>query len=88
MEETEQMTFFKRHKLKVEVLGWIGSILILIPYMFSERLDNITDAVMNVSGASAVLVSCIPKKAWQPIILNSVWIITTIYNFSLQINET
>jgi hypothetical protein len=56
--------------------------------MFSERLDNITDAVMNVSGASAVLVSCIPKKAWQPIILNSVWIITTIYNFSLQINET
>jgi len=88
MEEIERPTFYKRHKLKVEILGWIGSVLILIPYMFSERLGNITDTVMNVSGASAVLVSCIPKKAWQSIILNSVWIITTIYNFSLQINET
>ncbi len=81
MEEIERPTFYKRHKLKVEILGWIGSVFVLIPYMIPERLNQITDVSMNTVGSSLIICTCAPKKAWQPVILNFLWIGATLYNF-------
>jgi len=81
MDENESPTFFERHKLKVEILGWGGSVLVLIPYMFPSDLGQISHVSMNTIGSGLIICACAPKKAWQPVILNSLWIGATLYNF-------
>ena len=74
-------TCLERYKLTIEVTGWLGCCAILISYVGKDRYEETLDAALNIGGSGALLVSCIPKKAWQPIFVNSVWIIATIYNF-------
>ena len=78
-EESPKKTCLERYKLTIEISGWLGCCAILASYVGKGRFEETLDATLNIGGA--LLVSCIPKKAWQPIFVNSVWIIATIYNF-------
>ena len=75
------MTCLERYKLTIEITGWLGCCAILISYVGKDSIHKTLDFWLNVGGSSSILVSCIPKKVWQPIFINSAWIIATIYNF-------
>jgi len=53
----------------------------IIAYIGKDSIEENLDVALNIGGSGALLLSCIPKKAWQPILVNSVWILATIYNF-------
>ena len=62
-----------------EFAGWIGSGCVLIAYAFP--LDPLQDFLLNVFGASSLAIICFRKKAYQPLMLNSVWIIAALYKY-------
>jgi len=70
-EESPKKTCLERHKLMIEITGWLGCCAILISYVGKDSIHKTLDFWLNVGGSSSILVSCIPKK----------WIIATIYNF-------
>ena len=80
-EESPKKTCLERHKLTIEITGWLGCCAILISYVGKDSIHKNLDFWLNVGGSSSILVSCIPKKVWQPIFINGAWIIATIYNF-------
>jgi len=62
-----------------EGVGWIGSILVLIPYVvpFSKTIDF----VFNTMGASGLFVVCVTSKQYQSIVINAAWILGGIYKY-------
>ena len=71
----------KYQKYIIEGLAWTGSGLILTAYVNS--LERTTDFLFNTLGAAGVLVVCIKKQAFQPIVLNAAWIIGGCYKYFL-----
>ena len=61
-----------------DIIGWIGSLIVLIAYI-SHKNDIITDTnildIMNITGSTCVGYVCYLRKAWQPLFLNSAWLI-------------
>jgi hypothetical protein len=62
-----------------EFIGWGGSILVLIAYIVP--IKNFTYFMFNILGAFGLIISCINKKAYQPIVVNIIWIIGTFYKY-------
>ena len=62
-----------------EGVGWIGSILVLIPYV--SPLDKTTDFILNTLGASGLFIVCLTSKQHQSVIINAAWIIGGIYKY-------
>ena len=62
-----------------EGVGWIGSILVLIPYVFPFSKTN--DFILNTMGASGLLVVCVSSKQYQSIVINAAWIVGGIYKY-------
>jgi hypothetical protein len=62
-----------------EGVGWIGSVLVLIPYVvpFSKTIDFI----LNTLGASGLFVVCVTSKQYQSVVINAAWIVGGIYKF-------
>jgi hypothetical protein len=71
----------KYQKYIIEGLAWTGSVLILTAYVSS--LERTTDFLFNTLGAAGVIVVCIKKRAFQPIVLNAAWIIGGCYKYFL-----
>ena len=69
----------KLTKFILEGLGWMGSILVLCPYVMSLERD--LDFILNTLGASGLLIVCIKSKQYQSIVINSAWIIGGIYKY-------
>lgn len=63
----------------LEGVGWVGSILVLIPYVISFSKTN--DFVLNTTGASGLLVVCVSSKQYQSIVINAAWIVGGIYKY-------
>ena len=63
----------------LEGVGWIGSILVLIPYVIT--LNKTTDFILNTVGASGLLIVCATSKQYQSIVINAAWIIGGIYKY-------
>ncbi len=65
--------------LAVEIVGWVGVILILTSYGLNSLglLDATTPLYpsLNLCGAIGIVISSAYKKDTQPILLNAVWII-------------
>jgi hypothetical protein len=63
----------------IEGVGWIGSILVLIPYVvpFSKTIDF----VLNTMGASGLFVVCVTSNQYQSIVINAAWILGGIYKY-------
>ena len=71
---------YKKYKFYLlEGVGWIGSILVLIPYVIT--LNKMTDFILNTIGASGLLIICVTSKQYQSIVINAAWIIGGIYKY-------
>ena len=71
----------KYQKYIIEGFAWFGSVLIWTAYVSS--LERTTDFLFNTLGAAGVIVVCIKKRAFQPIVLNAAWIIGGCYKYFL-----
>jgi hypothetical protein len=63
----------------LEGVGWIGSILVLIPYVVHFSKTN--DFVLNTTGASGLFIVCVTSKQYQSIVINAAWIVGGIYKY-------
>jgi hypothetical protein len=66
-------------KFILEGIGWIGSILVLCPYIIHFEIT--TDFILNTVGATGLLIVCIKSKQFQSIVINTAWIIGGIYKY-------
>jgi hypothetical protein len=62
-----------------EGVGWIGSVLVLIPYVVP--FNKTIDFVLNTLGASGLFVVCVTSKQYQSVVINAAWIIGGIYKY-------
>jgi hypothetical protein len=62
-----------------EGVGWIGSVLVLIPYVIP--LDKKVDFVLNTLGASGLFIVCLTSRQYQSIIINATWVIGGFYKY-------
>jgi len=62
-----------------EGVGWVGSILVLIPYV--SPFSNTIDFILNTLGASGLFVVCVASKQYQSIVINAAWIVGGIYKY-------
>jgi hypothetical protein len=66
-------------KIFSEAIGWIGISLILIAYalnMFEVMtVNSVMYLLMNIVGSVGVVYISLKKKAYQPEVLNIVWIL-------------
>jgi hypothetical protein len=62
-----------------EGVGWIGSVLVLIPYVIP--LDKTVDFVLNTLGASGLFIVCLTSRQYQSVIINSAWVIGGFYKY-------
>jgi hypothetical protein len=69
----------KNIKIILEIIGWIGSLSVLIPYVIP--LEKKLDFILNTVGASGLLIICIKSRQYQSIIINAAWVIGGIYKY-------
>lgn len=69
----------KCKKYVSECVGWIGSVLVFIPYVVT--LDKTTDFALNTTGASGLLIVCATSKQYQSIVINAAWIVGGFYKY-------
>jgi hypothetical protein len=74
------MNRYQKCKLyAINGVGWIGSVLVLIPYVVP--LDKTTDFVLNTLGASGLFIVCLTSKQYQSVAINAAWIVGGIYKY-------
>jgi len=69
----------KNIKIILEIIGWIGSLSVLIPYVIP--LEKKLDFILNTVGAGGLLIICIKSRQYQSIIINAAWVIGGIYKY-------
>jgi hypothetical protein len=62
-----------------EGVGWIGSVLVLIPYVVPFSKTN--DFILNTLGASGLFVVCVTSKQYQSVVINAAWSVGGIYKY-------
>lgn len=62
-----------------EGVGWIGSVLVLIPYVIP--LDKTIDFVLNTLGASGLFIVCLTSRQYQSVVINAAWVIGSFYKY-------
>ena len=82
MENLENNNLDNNTKYKmyvIEGVGWVGSVLVLIPYVvpFTKTIDF----VLNTLGASGLFVVCVASKQYQSVVINAAWIVGGIYKY-------
>jgi hypothetical protein len=62
-----------------EGVGWIGSVMVLIPYVIP--LDKTVDFLLNTLGASGLFIVCLTSRQYQSVIINAAWVIGGFYKY-------
>jgi positive regulator of sigma E activity len=69
-------------ELWVEVLGWIGSVEILLAYGLNSyqrlRSDSIAFYILNLTGAILLIIYTLHKQAYASTFINIVWVIIAV----------
>jgi len=69
-------------KLVIEIVGWYGTLAILSAYFLASfsfmAVDSIIYQLLNASGALGIVAISFYKKAYQPGILNLVWMVIAV----------
>ncbi|HYE22972.1 MAG TPA: hypothetical protein VEA92_00795 [Candidatus Paceibacterota bacterium] len=72
-----------RTNVFIEYLGWYGAIAIVTAYGLYAfgvwEADNIWYHLLNLTGATGIIVVSIYKKAWQPAVVNVMWVALAAY---------
>lgn len=62
----------------VELLGWLGTVLVIIAYAFTVMLKNKYSSIcnyLNLLGALLVALNCFKNQAFPSLALNIVWVV-------------
>ena len=63
----------------IEIIGWYGTAAIIGAYALNSfgifSPNNIWYQLLNLTGALGIVIVSFPKKAYQPAVLNVIWII-------------
>jgi hypothetical protein len=66
----------------IEVLGWLGSVLVLLAYGLNSyqklKSDSLWFLVLNFTGAGFLIVYTVIKEAYASAFVNVVWIIIAV----------
>lgn len=61
------------------MVGWYGTGAILAAYAFVSfgvlKSDGLVYQFLNLTGAIGIIVTSLAKKAYQPMVLNVVWLV-------------
>lgn len=75
------------HNLTVDILGWVGAILILIAYglISARKVDSRSRLYqgLNVIGSACLIVNGVYYRAYPSAFVNVVWILIAVYTLSL-----
>ena len=67
----------KKSPLFADIVGWVGTGMIILAYAFSTfgllRTDDSVYLILNVIGSIGIIIISIFKKTYQPAVLNIVW---------------
>ena len=58
----------------LQVIGWIGTAMIIIAFAFKRKLAPAHAALINIVGASLLGASQVADKAWPGVALEVVWV--------------
>ena len=75
----------RKNKLKkctYEVIGWIGSATVLTAYL--APIDDTSKIILNSIGSAGLVIICLSKKTYQPVITNSIWFVGGLVNYFLR----
>jgi hypothetical protein len=65
--------------LLIEIIGWIGSIEILLAYGLNSyqkiKSDSLLFSLLNLTGASCLIIYSVYKDAFANIFINFVWVV-------------
>ena len=79
MTEKKKISSSSKKKLLIEIAGWYGTAAILGAYSLSSfsfiTPENIWYKILNLTGAIGIVLISYIKKAYQPMILNLIWMI-------------
>ena len=67
---------------EIEILGWIGAMLILSAYALSNfgilSPASFVYQILNILGALAIVYHSLTKKDYQPAMLNIIWALVAV----------
>ena len=89
------MSIINRNKEKIiNIYGWTGSISIIVAYALNTintdnksnndddgNIYNIIIDLLNIYGSISIGIICYRQKAYQPVLLEVLWFIFSIYSF-------
>ena len=58
----------------LDLIGWIGTAMIIIAFAFKRKLAPAHAAMINIVGASLLGTSQVADKAWPGVALEVVWV--------------
>jgi hypothetical protein len=72
-------------KSEIQILGWIGVVLILLAYTLLN-FDVVTNKsvvylIANLLGSILIIIEAFSKKDYQPVFLNIVWALVALIGF-------
>ena len=73
-EEEKERNKERCNDLILELIGWGGSVLIVTAYVVN--LNNLNDFIFNTIGSASLVGVCYRKKAYQPLVINTAWVIS------------
>jgi multidrug transporter EmrE-like cation transporter len=70
--------------MMIELVGWIGSALILIAYFLvsTKRIPvcSVWYPCLNGIGSVGIIINTFYKQAWPPLVLNVLWTLIAIWS--------
>ena len=75
----EECNMEKCKDITLELIGWAGSVLIVIAYV--TDLNNLDDFIFNTVGSASLVGVCYRKKAYQPLAINAAWVVGGLYKY-------
>ncbi len=69
-------------ELLINILGWIGSIEVVVAYALNSsqkiKSDSITFQVLNFTGAIFLIINSVYKEAYPFTFINTVWAVIAV----------
>lgn len=69
-------------KLLIDILGWVGSVEVILAYGLNSyqriKSDSLTFQILNVTGAAFLIVNTVYYGAFPSAFINVVWVLIAI----------
>ena len=72
-------TVDKKTNYLCEAIGWSGSVLVLAAYLIP--MNPQLYVALNCVGATGIAAICFTKRAYQSVIVNSIWVVGGIIRY-------